>query len=399
MKCMALEYTCAAIVLSTLTGAQAGAPPAQNERRAPLAYVRRVAMPPVTVGPSLSGLTDVRPKQAEEETRVREFAAKAAQIVTEDLQRRIARSGVSVITVSDGRDVPQDGRAPGFDAKVTVALDRLRFRTDFSREVWIRLRCDVTYTDENRPTVTAYAVGTARAAPRLVARGFFRSDEVLVAEAAGVASANLYRSLDKGYTSPLHGEQLIGIAPVAVSPEDVISWQTGGVATVRRMADVLLQPDLGPLAVVLPAADVIPVLQALRIQPEWLWRGLRPNVPPVVRLGVALGADLIVLGRLVSLTSGRPSGGRGDPNGGEGVRARVAVAIVNVGEQSVVYSTKCSGEAMTALRTKSGSVAVRRPEQAVLDAVLDAFGAATRRLQEWAQGRVESTGQRQSSDR
>lgn len=407
----AAEYTERACVVSMALLLTASVPGAGDrsatDARPALAYVRTVLLSPVAieVPAAAQGLKeDGRHRRSDAGEVLRQGVALLASQL---LAQRLVASGTFVSPASRVHRGPQgavfvgpealaekllaEARKVGADAVLLVRVDRFGVHDRLYREMWIRLRAHVIRTTDGRWSTPCYGLGVARTAPRLVARGYMRSDDELLKEAAEGAVGELFTALHTGRQRPLAREERVIVLPALVP--GAVDAPTGSAGAARRIpvpfltrqADVLLQPEVGPLAEVVELSAVRALLRRCSIDPAMLWRGREPNIPVITTLGRQVGADMAIISTIERAHVGEPPGG----SFADGREARVTVrcVMVSVSGGTVEWATVQTGTASTVLRRNGCVEYVRSDAQAIVDAAIAAYGRVRTALEEYARGR------------
>lgn len=395
------EYTCAVFLLSMLASVSAWSLPQGNPpaRSSPLAYVRVIGLSPVLLT-WRQAQSPASPKMAVAEEELGDLAELAARTVAQVLRERLEATGTRTIALRSalsavlaGPDheaaLIDEAAQAGADGVIVVEMDRFGIRDTVFRELWVRLSARVVHTRTRSRSETLEALSIVRTAPRVVRRGFMRSNVHLAEEAAKNAAHDLYRALHTGYQRPVASEIRVAVLPALV-PETVpvtnppsLEARYLPVPILARQADVLFQPDLGPLATLVPRQHVSMAMKQQGIAPRDLWDDITPRLELIIRAGKALNADVAVAHRVTkaTITHLKETG-----SGGSLAEAEVSCLAIRVSDGSVFWSLSAKGTARTSLALNGKEQMIRSPVQAVWDAVLAAYGRARISLEECIRG-------------
>ncbi|NLI00734.1 MAG: hypothetical protein GX446_14720 [Chthonomonadales bacterium] len=400
----AIEYTCVCFLLSTQAAVAAPLDTSAQSREVPLAYVRRLAMPRVTVRVTSSeGATGTRSATARSADRQKELGARAAEMLDAALRRGVSQLGGCTLASEvpgpiwpDSSDAGSHGRRSGVggaDAILAIAVDRFGVRTAFFRDVWLRAVAYVLIERTGELRGPVYAVGLGRSAPRLVRAGFMRSDEEILEEAVADASARLIRALDRGETPLFAADVRVAVVPSRVPDHALVRDADGGsarplpVPALKRQSDVLFQPDVGPVAVLLPPAEVQSALKTRGIDIGDLWAGSTPNMPAIVELGRSLRADYLFMTAVSSASIGTFTGEDGFESIGDAAEVSALGVLVGIHDRRSLWVSEKLGSARSHIVTPEGSRRIRNSEQCVMDAAVAAMASVRFALEEWMRRR------------
>lgn len=414
----ALEYTCACIALSTHAASALARPSAQARPVVPLAYVRRIVVAQVSV--QLSGPHEEAPVPAKRRPTARLDRADPAQ--TAGLCRlgasrlddalRLGLGGLGgfavaserpIVTASESLEaglpqatITEVGRmatAASADAVLIVRVDRFGVRTAFFREVWFRAVAFVVTVPSGDVRGPVYAVGAASTAPRLVRAGFMRDDAALAADAATDAANRLVRALDKGEQAPFSADTRVAVIPASVPETADFADRTGrvverfAVPALARQADVLFQPDIGPVAVGIEPDAVVAGLAGSGLRTADVWTGDAPDIMRTARVGLRLGADYVFLSRVRAASVGPFEADDGSESVGDVAEVLADFALVRPDGRQALWRTQQSGSARSHIVAPEGPRRIRTREQCVMDAAVAAYAHGRFALEEWTRRR------------
>jgi hypothetical protein len=295
-------------------------------------------------------------------------------------------SGKQTVPAEDAQRL---GNGAGCDAAILVAVDRFGVRTAFVREMWLRAVAYVVVARNGEVRGPIYAVGQARTAPRLVRPGFMRPDSDLLSDTVADACARLIRGLDKGDTAPFAADVRVAVLPAAVPARADIADASGRViggievGAMARQADVLFQPDVGPIAEIVEPARIKTTMAAMQMTSDVLWKAAGPDVQAVSQVGDALRAEYVFVSRARASTLGRFEAEDGAESVGDVAETLADFALVLVSEQRVLWRASCTGTARSHINTPEGTRRIRTREQCVMDSVVSAFSNGRLALEEW----------------
>lgn len=432
----ALEYTWVAVALSMFVARACAASSSGThgqthaDRASPLAYARRLVVAPVRA------LKAARPQSPQGPGRRRPpnsaelsepLVNAAAEAAAAALVKLLGESGSTIVATNGEEEIgsrsaelrwttapvvsEEEGASVGpampdiamarriastvgADGVVCVALDRSGIRQALFREVWVRLTAYVVMADAGATARgPVYALGVARTAPRLVGRGFLRTDEDLVAEAAETAAARLYQALDRGHESPFAADMRVAVVPAAIPDEVEVRSISGGTealtpATVLgRQADALFMPDIGPVATTVTRDEVKAAMQGLAVSASDLWSSGAVDAETAGAIGRAVRAEYVFASRVESAAVSPDWDEERALVTGEMAEVIVNLALVRVTDLSVVWRTVHSGSARTTMLTADGRRRIRTREQCLLDATAAAYAHGRFSLEDWSRGR------------
>lgn len=313
--------------------------PTANAPAIPLAYVRRLALPPVrlTTRPDVP-LAPQKPltgKDALDPKRVaRHNAARQAQIagriefvqlrdaavldLQTALQKRLEHvAGLEVVPIAEvppaATPMRQTAQEHSADAVLVVSVDRFGTRAGAERQVWLRAVAHFAPSREQGGLSSTFrnsffVYGRATAVRRMLGKGYQKNDQVLRQEACRQASAQLVHLLTTGEEPPLARDERVGIVPTALPKQffkQVVTEDERGqptaipVPTLARHADVFLQPELGPTTALEEPDEMDAALRALKLRPEDFWTPDGNPMPDRVRLlAEKLSLDYVFLSRV-----------------------------------------------------------------------------------------------------
>lgn len=416
--------------LSTAQGlTQTGSP---EPSRAPLAYVRRLAIAPVALATRPDAPLPPTPPadkkalarwQAQQKSREQfvRLRAETLQRLEEVLSARLAlmpglsltpqpRTGCAPGLWADplsprpempGRPVVgrnPEGRAlplaeplaglareAGADAALAVAVDRFGTQTGLERGVWLRLIAYVMPTEGGALRGPFHALGWARTGRKLFVKGFQKSDSRLAREAAAQAVGQLTHTLQTGQDPPFAREARVVVVP-AMTPQAVEKRFEETTETTRiplpslvRQRDVLWQPALSPVIEWIDADEMQAALRALRLEAASFWTpGGHPAVESVQSLAERLRADYVFASRLMNLElteRARTVLEDGQPRAGVERRAEAEAEalLLRAADGRILWRDQAVGTATTRTDYVRGKPRILTEEQCVLDAVRTAY--------------------------
>jgi len=416
----AFEYTCALLALST-QGDGLRSPHALP--KVPLAYIRALAVPPpvFAVRSGASGAADL-PLPEPERRKLTERAAaqlddalrgslaklKGLRIVSEmpDSAKLVSAAQKSALEAHPERDRVSPSIGPGIqllarrlaeetgtDGVLLIAVDRFGVRTAFFREVWMRVVAHVVIERSGEVRGPIYAVGQARTAPRLVRAGFMRSDAELVTDAAADACANLIHGLERGDTAPFAADVRVAVIPAAVPDGAIAADQGAGtverilVPALARQADVLFQPDIGPVAEHIGGDQVVAAMVGLGLTSGQLWTDSGADAAAAASVARALGAHYVFVSRVRAASVGRYESEDGSESVGDIAEVVADFGLVRADDARVLWRSDGSGSARSHIYTPEGPRRIRTRPQCVMDAAVAAFASGRFALEEWMRGR------------
>lgn len=402
------QYTWLALAVSIVIGSSPCVAQQSASRPAsPLAYVRRLVVLPFANALETAGNQGVTKNMRRTAADLAPVLRTGLQIAEEELSKRLEASGVVLSGIDHPRTgverrpfsgiheprmeelVEAAGSADG-DAALFVLLDKAGVRTGLYRELWIRLRADLVSLREPTHRYRLYALGAARTAPKVFAAGFVRTDDDLVRDAALSAARNLYDALDRGGQAPFAVDARIAVIPAAVPATADVRSATGEVVNrlpvpqLERQADVLFQPEVGPLAEVVPAASVIAGMRELGLTPSDFWLDGAPVVAAAASLGRHIGADWVLLSRIEAVAIGPALDELTGEEAGEAGEVMARFALLQVATGRVSWQCSKRALARTTMQTPYGRRPIRTKQQAVTDAATTVYALARQALEEWA---------------
>lgn len=306
------------------------------------------------------------------------------------------------IDLAAARDLAETN---GADAVLLVSVDRFGLRTAFFREAWMRAVAHIVMARTGEARGPAYAVGQARTAPRLVRSGFMRSDEDLLSDAAVEACAALVRGLERGDTAPFAADVRVAVIPASVPMEAaVIGSDTdtldsprvkSGTASERRIpvpalarqADVLFQPEIGPVAERVEADEVVSAMIGLGLTSGRLWSAGGPDAGAAASIGRAVAAQYVFVSRVRAASVGSYQADDGSESVGDIAEVVADFALIRADDETVLWRSDRSGSARSHIYTPEGARRIRTSVQCIMDAAVAAFAHGRFALEEWMRGR------------
>jgi hypothetical protein len=405
----------------------------------PLAYVRRLALAPVQLTAPADVPLPARPagkdKAAlarwERRRRDQEKQGQRRQLllvlVEQAVRERLGRlTGLTVVTGGEeGRALsfgPPDKQDQPMPEAATVAQYAQRVQAEavlvlsirkmggsggLQREEWLSIVGNLFLKSRGGFLPPFYAYGQARAMAPLLRKLTPKDDELLLRKAVDQAAHQIAHFLDTGVEHPFAREVRIAILPAdtpsrvekrrvealveqEVGPPELSTARTVvvtgekaetvlvAVPSLKRQSDVLLQPELGPVAQLVDQVEIQAALAAARLGTADLWGKDGPNKDIVVRLADRLRADYVFVSRITDLDITDISGSPSDEKSSTGIvrkaEAFVEAALFSVKERRVVWHDEGQGGTVAHTEVVRGRSRLRTEEQCTADAARTAYG-------------------------
>lgn len=376
----------------------------------PLAYVRRLALIP----PALTTEPDIRlppappipavrkyRKWLERAAERQQFAAlrkTAVESVSAAIPAALSRlQGLSLLPVSEGR-LPAAARAPvdagawaavardaGADAALLALVDRFGADSRTERSVWLHLAVYVAPADGGPLRGPVHGVGEARTTSLVLLKRFLKTDSQLVEQAVGAAVRQVAHALDTGEEWPFAHASRVAIVPAEMPPraEKTVEGSDVGrpvaMGSVVRQADVLFQPELGPLAEMVDPDVTVEAVHSLHAGEAGLWLGNgKPEAAVVRALGNRLNCDYVFITRVTDLGLGEQSVPAQDAGAARAGLERRAEAeaegcLVRVADGQLLWTDRASGSTVARTEFVRRQPRLRRDDQCLLDALRIAY--------------------------
>jgi hypothetical protein len=437
--CMRNGWLHAAIMLVWLTVCTVAT--AQDAQR-PLAYIRRLAVAPAVLATLPAEAPKPAPKgasRAEREAWDRREAARqglarlrsaSAAILTSALVERLRGEPGLAIARIEGNETarrlwrhaeegasppgePEIGRDPSglilpasdqviaamrrveaVDGLLFTAVEEFGVSGGLERTVWIRCIAYLARVDTGQIHGPYDAAGWARAFRKLVGKGYQRPDEDLLAAAARSAARQLVHTLLTGESSPFAFPHRVAVLPAEL-PDAIPKMLAGGaeisrkLPALRRQADVLLQPDAGPVVKLMPATVTDNLLTDIRPDGARLWTADGdPDVIAIASIANELRAAYVFVSKVTDVRlSERPIVAMDGAARRDGLEREIVLqaeaAFVRARDGAVLW--RDTGAAHFVSRTEyfRGRARLLTDEQLVVDAARAAFGQLRTRFEEY----------------
>jgi hypothetical protein len=406
-------YPCRPQIKPRNTGAQAS----------PLAFIRRLAVPPSILKTAAEEKAPAHPSPKDKrstaawEGRMKARALTAALRLTAPAAldasflkwlSRVpgleALTASSVSSASDAAESRSTGGAFSADGTLLLVIDRFATESGLERGIWLRCAASLQPSGDRSCSGPYYGVGAARAGRKLIGKGFTRTDEQLVAQACDQAVAQILHGLLTGEQALFgRGERVAivpavvpgriekrfgfggfdegsGISPVAAGSRKERETQPVALPSLIRQADILFQPEIGPMPEIIDAAAAVEQLRAVQKNDESLF-GLdgELNTALAARLAVRLNADLLFFSSVREMDLQERAAEVSDgklPR--SGIERRVDVLVCGVlysaSEKKVLWKSSAEGGTIAITEYVRHDPRIRTDEQCVLDAVRTAYG-------------------------
>lgn len=421
----------------------AGCPPATaQDAQRPLAYIRRLAVAPAVLATLPAEAPKPPPKgasPAEREAWDRREAARqglarlrsaSTAILTSALVERLrGEPGLAIAQLVGSKEArrlwqyaeegapplgePEIGRDPSgqilpasdqaiaamrqaqpVDGLLFTAVEDFGISGGLERTVWIRCVAYLARANSLHIDGPFDAAGWARAFRKLVGKGYQRTDEDLLAAAARSAARQLVLTLVTGESSPFASPQRIAVLPAEL-PDAIPKTLPGGVEVLRklpalrRQADVLLQPDAGPVVKLMPATVTDNLLTEIRPDGARLWTADGdPDVIAIASIANELRAAYVFVSKVTDVRlSERPIVAMDGAARRDGLDREIVLqaeaAFVRARDGAVLW--RDTGGAHFVSRTEyfRGRARLLTDEQLVVDAARAAFGQLRARFEEY----------------
>jgi hypothetical protein len=377
---------------------------ADTQGSKPLAYVRSVAIAPTRM--ALPTGVEAEPEsfmissQAKEKARlalrrdaaaIRTSAARQVDLALVDILPRM--TNVAKVTplpaappIVEG-ELSRAAREAEVDAALAVEIDRCGMHAGIEREVWLRVR-GLLETSQSAKVGPFLGVGRARATRKLIGRGYSKTDDELLAQAAQQAVSQLAHGMRTGDRAPfLTGGRVLvlramtpnGARKARQSPGGSIASERVEVPLMSRQSDVLFQPELPPVVTMVEPDEGDRALKALSLALKDLWlTDGAPNLDSLRALAAPLRLDYLFISRVrdiaieespVDIAVGkelRP-----------GIQRKVDVTVDGVLysrlDDRILWKDAVEGGTIAKTEYVRKRVRIRTDEQAVMDATHTAY--------------------------
>jgi hypothetical protein len=415
---------------------------------APLAYVRRLAVAPVFVDVPADPALPPKPPKADKAgvarwERRRQEREKRDQrrfllpmLVEQTVRERLTRlSGISVIgegqagaapsvwatdlkgvSIPDRQALARHAELMEADAVLALSVGRFGGSGGLQREEWLSATGYLFVKERPGLLGPFRAYGLTRAVAPLIRKLTQKDDETLLRDAAAQAARQVVHFLDTGVEPPFAREVRVAIVPAALpdrvekrsveatpeqgigapelstarpmaAPGDKGETVLVAIASLKRQGDVLLQPEIGPVAKVLEPAEITAALGSLGLDSSDLWKRDGVVGDAVARLAGKLQADYVFVSRLrdLDVTDTLEPATASSPTVGLERRADASVeaALFSVAAGRIVWHEEGQGGTVARREVVGGRPRLRSVEQCAVDAARTAYAHLRYRFEEF----------------
>lgn len=376
----------------------------QKEPLVPLAYVRTLALAPpklVTAPDSaLSPRPPVSDKQRvaqwEKRRRDREqFLRMREQSVSdfsECLKTRLARlPGLAIVPAPEVLDsnggLMLAGKNIGADAALSVSVDRFGIHAGAEREIWLRVVARLARSDRDEIQGPYHALGLTRSVRWIALSRFQKDDSHMVRQAADQAARQLVHTLVTGEEPLFTHACRVAILPAEIPGQVEKRNETTGAATavalpaLIRQRDVLLQPSLTPVALLIDSDDIEAARRAGGISVADLWsQGRKPALAAILDAAGRVRADYVFVSRVSDLDLGErivTVQDSGQPREGleRSADAAAEAYLIRVSDCRVLWHDSTTGATRSRTEFVRHQARLAGDEQCAADAVRAAYGS------------------------
>ncbi|HSV75349.1 MAG TPA: hypothetical protein VLH79_16470 [Chthonomonadales bacterium] len=379
---------------------------------APLAYVRRAVVAPVTLLHEAAplprqdrpdrapGAANASGRRAPIDEPMAALPANMPALFDDAMVGELGRiPGLSALRgVTDGAPVlalGKDGpilgtnaaeyaRKADADAAVFAAIDRVGSRTVLDRTLWVRALAVVAPAGGGPATRAVYAYGSASSRRRwFVAGDFVRDDAALLSDAVQQAARELARALETGRERFASRDTRIAILPAAVPAGARRHGTQPDAAThvvipaLSRIADTLFQPEL-PFTAEVISAEAAEVASAGAGVHRSSGGGGLPEPEALARVAHELGADYVFASHVDGLLlSDRPIqiATADGPRAGieRTASATVEALLYRAADGAVIWRHTTEGSVTARTEVVRGREKLRAEDRCAIDAVRTAY--------------------------
>jgi hypothetical protein len=278
-------------------------------------------------------------------------------------------------------------RAAQADAALVVLMDRFGTHSGLEREVWMRLTAWLKPGGDRPLCGPFYVYGVGRSGRKLFGfgKGYQKSDAQIARDAAAQAARQIAHALETGQEALFTRDAQVAIVPALVpaytlkrleeSPEKIAV----PLPALQRQSDVLLQPELGPVAEIVASDDVEDALRALNLRPADFWSASgAPDTERMAALAGRLRAGYVFISRMTGVELNERAvtvPDDGTPHAGveRQAEAEAEAVLFRPSDGRILWRDRLAGS--TAARTEyvRHQARIRTDEQCVVDAARIAF--------------------------
>ncbi len=370
-----------AILTGLVVGPHAVQSQATDKASLPLAYIQKITMPFITI--SVPAIPPAPP--AKKHTTVQSVARESLDLA--NLQQKLAksldarlRSNIAVVYHIDVDNGASFITPKEMDAVLKTDLDRFGMVNGFERKMWGRVSTQVLRAGKSSQLL--YATGVATASKRWIGKGYSLTDAQLVDSLASTISTRLIACLRKGTSSITATEAKFAIVPTFM-PElvEMVVGKMGdtsklqvNVPSLYRQADILFQPEVGPLSIVVREPNRISISNQNHPLPVLKYKEM-------IQLNALhaecerLGVDFLFVTNVESVDGEKELGVGEESLLIKTIRVDTTVdgLLYSLKDNRIIWRDIAEGGTVARMETIRGKPRIRTDEQCIVDSVRTAF--------------------------
>jgi hypothetical protein len=383
--------------------------PAGQRSQVPLAYIRTVSiLPPIVKLPAPAPIPPAPPpgekrlrKVWESLKRDREQLAQARNTIGSRFVAALEinlnqLSGLSAKVVQYANGIPRSATRPSeilsnyllnceSDAALQTTIDGFTIKKGLQQQVWIRASIILGTTSPMAVRGTYDTIGLATAERNHFGRGIVKSIDSMAGEAVNNAAQRLCHTLDTGDEQLFAGRGWVAIVPVDVPP--IMLYSPGGPRStetipsepVSRLADVLLQPEIGPFLRTIDNDEVEKALLMRGLTPSQFWRDNQsPDLESISIICDIFKVQYLFTSRIKEITVSDSALMVRDGNRQrEGIERRATViasaVLIRAHDSKIVWRDETIGNTIARTEYVRNMPRIRREGQCAADAARVAY--------------------------